>query len=334
MRILVFPALDSVRLSRLQAKAGLGKIINVQNEEEAHQEIPAADAFLGKITPALLKAATRLKWVQSMTVSLEHYLFPELIQHECVLTNMRGIFSDVVAEHTFALMLAWSRNLPTYCLQQARAHWEPAGGESARVDFRAGPGVTNAIDLRHQNLSGKTLGIFGLGGIGQAIAKRGLAFEMSCLAHDPFLKSEKVNNPDIRMTATLAELLQQADYLVLAAPHTPQTEGLFSRQVFQKMQRHAFLVNIGRGALLNLQDLVDSLEAGEIAGAGLDVFQTEPLPRDHALWQMSSKVLITPHVAGYGPPIASRHLAVLEENVENFVQGKPLINVADKSRWC
>jgi phosphoglycerate dehydrogenase-like enzyme len=108
---------------------------------------------------------------------------------------------------------------------------------------------------------------------------------------------------------------------------------MFRRPQFQQMRRRGYLINIGRGAIVDLADLAAALEANEIAGAALDVFETEPLPADSPLWKMGDRVIITPHVAGYSPRIAERHLGVLLDNIGRFVRGEPLMNVADKRRW-
>src|SRR5262249_11217697 len=126
--------------------------------------------------------------------------------------------------------------------------------------------------------------------------------------------------------------LQASDYVVIAAPQTPLTERMFRREQFRQMKRTGYLINIGRGAIVDLGDLTAALRAGELAGAGLDVFEQEPLPSDHPLWKLEN-VIITPHVAGYSPLIAERHLAVLLENIRHFVRGEPLTNVVNKSMW-
>jgi phosphoglycerate dehydrogenase-like enzyme len=130
----------------------------------------------------------------------------------------------------------------------------------------------------------------------------------------------------------LPQLLAESDFVVIAAPHTPETEKLFRRPLFQQMKRTAYLINIGRGVIVDLADLTAALQAGEIAGAALDVLETEPLPSDHPLWQMDN-VILTPHVAGYSPRLAERHLAVVLDNVGRFARGEPVRNVVDKKKW-
>jgi phosphoglycerate dehydrogenase-like enzyme len=285
-----------------------------------------ADAFFGKITPTLLAGAPRLRWVQAPTVSLEHYIFPELVAHPCVLTNMRGLFGDVIAEQVMGYLICFTRNLHRYIRQQAQGVWQPLGGESERTNFLHGPGTINAIDRAHADLGGQTLGIVGYGAIGRDIARLARAFGMEILAVDP-------RQPDAWPLERLPELLQQSDFVVIAAPHTPQTARLFDRALLRLLKPTAHLVNIGRGAIVVLDDLVAALEAGELAGAALDVFETEPLPPGHRLWQMGERVILTPHVAGYSVRIAPRHLAVVCENVRRFVRGEELLNIADKTAW-
>jgi phosphoglycerate dehydrogenase-like enzyme len=333
MKLVIHPPVEAARLERILDAAGPMQIVNAADEREALAHIPETDAFFGKITPPLLAAARRLRWVQSPTASLEHYLFPELVAHPCTLTNMRGLFSDVIADQVFGYILCFARNLHRYIIQQTRAHWAPIGGEDARVPFTTGPGVVNAIDRAHVHLADTTLGIVGLGSIGAEVARRGLAFSMRVLAVDPVRTETPAGVEALGPVEHLPELLAASDFVVIAAPHTPQTVKMFRQPQFQQMKRSAYLINIGRGAIVDLADLAAVLDAGEIAGAGLDVFETEPLPAEHPLWGMGDKVILTPHVAGYSPRIAERHLGVLLDNIRRFVRGEPLQNVVDKTRW-
>ncbi len=332
MKLIIYPSVEQARLDKIRQAAGSAQVVNAAGETQACAAVTDADGFIGRLTPPILAASTKLRWVQSPTASLEHYVFPELIAHPCQLTNMRGLYSDVIADQVFGYIICFARNLHLYIRQQTRSHWEPYGGESERPGFFAGPGVSSDIDRAHMHLADATLGVVGLGNIGSEIARRGLAFGMRVVAVDPLRTDapdgvEKLWTPD-----RLTDLLSQSDFVVIAAPHTPETEKLFRREQIRKMKRSAFLINIGRGAIVDLADLTAALEAREIAGAGLDVFEVEPLPAGHPLWGMEN-VIITPHIAGYSPRISERHLEVLLDNVSRFVSGKELRNVVDKARW-
>jgi phosphoglycerate dehydrogenase-like enzyme len=307
-------------------------VVNAASEDEALAAMPDADAFFGKATPALLAASRQLRWVQSPTASLEHYLFPELIAHPCVLTNMRGLFSDVIADQVMGYIICFARNLHRYIRNQLQARWDPVGGEAERVSFAAGPGVISAIDRAHMHLADAALGVVGLGGIGSEVARRALAFGMRVVAVDPVQSAAPEGVAEVWPPRRLPDLLVTSDFVVIAAPHTPKTAKLFRRPQFQQMKRTAFLINIGRGAIVDLTDLVAALRASEIAGAALDVYETEPLPAEHPLWRLEN-VILTPHIAGYSPRIAERHLAVLLENIRRFGNGQPLRNVVNKALW-
>lgn len=330
MKLVIHPPVDDVRLARIREAAGPMQVVNA----DAHvvsAEIAEADAFFGKISPPLLRAAKKLRWVQSPTASLEHYLFAELVEHPCVLSNMRGLFSDVIADHVMGFVICFARHLHVYIRNQAHGVWEAVGGEAGRSDFVSGPGVASSIDRSHRHLADCTLGVVGAGAIGSEIARRARAFGMSVLAVDPRTRSIP-SICEVWPTSRLNDLLRQSDFVVIAAPHTPETENLFRYPQFEAMQRGAYLINIGRGAIVELADLTKALRDGVIAGAALDVFEIEPLPADHPLWSMSN-VIITPHVAGTSPGIAERHTAVLLENIRLFVAGQPPATQVDKRLW-
>lgn len=332
MKLVIYPPVEPERLEKITAAGGPMTVVNAANDNEALREIADADAFFGKLSPPLLSAAQKLRWVQSPTASLEHYIFPELVKHDCVLTNMRGLFSDVIANQVFGYIICFARNMHIYIRRQKEARYEPVGGEQGRSSFAAGPGTLTPMYTAHKDLGGATLGIVGLGHIGAEIAMRGLAFGMRVIAVDPLRTEAPSGIDELWKPNRLKALLAQSDYVVIAAPHTPDTEKLFRRKQFQQMKPSAFLINIGRGVIVDLTDLTAALKAGEIAGAGLDVFETEPLPPDHPLWQMEN-VVITPHVAGYSPRIPERHLAVLLDNIGRFVNGQKLRNLVNKKMW-
>lgn len=330
--LVIHPPIDDVRLMQLRAVAGSLQIVNAATFDEALAAMPKADAFFGKLTPPLLAAARQLKWVQSPTASLEHYVFDALIEHPCTLTNMRGLFSDVIADQVLGYIICAARNLHLYIRRQTQRQWGPIGGEASRVSFAVGPGVVSPIDVAHRHLSDLTVGIVGLGAIGREIARRCAAFGMSIVAVDLRTDDKPSEVRDLWPIADLPRLLAASDFVVIAAPHTPETAQMFRAAQFAQMQRTAWLINIGRGAIVNLDDLVAALQAGTIGGAALDVYETEPLPAEHPLWGFENAIL-TPHVAGYSPRIAERHLQVLLENVRRFIHGEALMNVVDKRMW-
>ena len=330
-KLILHPAIDDVRLQAILALNCDVTVINCSTFEEALSEIEDADGFYGKMQPALLAAAKRLEWVQSPTASLEHYLFPELIQHPSTLTNMRGLFYDVIADQVFAYILMFARRMHVYMAQQFNNVWAPIGGETARADYAVGPGLETSMDRQHQQLCDSTLGILGLGSIGQEIANYGHKLGMHVLGVDPYVEQPK-NVDEFGDLEFLPQLLSRSDYVVIAAPHTPETEGFFNSERLHQMKNSGFLINIGRGVIVPLDDLVQALEAKDIAGAALDVFEIEPLPATHPLWGMPN-VIITPHIAACTPKVPERHLKVLLGNIKRFANDEPLLNVVNKTLW-
>ncbi|MBL8826717.1 MAG: D-2-hydroxyacid dehydrogenase [Planctomycetaceae bacterium] len=332
IKLVMHPPIDDARLSQVRAAAQNATVVNAATLDEALANMPDADAFFGKLTPPLLAAATRLKWVQSPTASLEHYVFDALVEHPCTLTNMRGLFSDVIADQVLGYIICAARNLHLYMRRQLERRWAPVGGEMSRVSYAVGPGVVSSIDIAHRHLSDLTVGIVGLGAIGREIARRAAAFGMPIVAVDLQTDDKPVEVRELWPIAELPRLLATSDFVVIAAPHTPETAQMFRAAQYAQMRQSAWLINIGRGAIVNLDDLVAALQSGTIAGAALDVYETEPLPAEHPLWGFEN-VILTPHVAGYSPRIAERHLGVLLENVRRFTSGEPLMNVVDKRAW-
>lgn len=332
MKLVIYPAVDGGRLEKIILAASPMEVVNAPDEAVATEAMADADAFFGKLTPRLLAAAGQLRWVQTATASLEHYMFPELVAHPLTLTNMRGLYSDVIADHVMGFVICFARNFHHYIRQQADARWAPVGGEQERSDFVSGPGTTSAIDRAHLHLADATLGVVGMGHIGAEIARRASAFSMRVIAVDPVRKDLPPGVSSLAPVAELPQLLAESDFVVIAAPHTPETAKMFRRPQLQQMKRSAYLINIGRGAIVDLADLTAAVTAGEIAGAGLDVFEVEPLPGDHPLWRMPN-VILTPHIAGTSPLIAERHLGVLLDNIRRFRAGLPLVNVVDKASW-
>ena len=331
MKLLIHPAVDDVRLSKIVQAAARMAVVNAADDAKVLHEIADADAMFGYLTPALLKAAKKLRWVQAPTASMEKFLFPELVAAPVVVTNMRGIFSAVIADHVFGFILCFAKNFHFYLRQQLQGVWHMLGRDADELPGYGGPGEVHPSDRAAITLADCTLGVVGLGGIGAEVARRGLAFGMRVLGVDPKLP-EAPPGVWLRRPEQLDEVLAESDFVVIASPHTPATYKLFNRARIRKMKRSAYLINVGRGVIVDLADLTAALQAGEIAGAGLDVFETEPLPAGHPLWKMDN-VIITPHSAAASPRVAERHLQTLLDNVRRFVKGEALRNVVDKKQW-
>jgi len=301
---------------RLAAAQPSVSVIVAENETEAAGAIAGADAAFGTVSSALLRTASRLRWIQApQAAPPAGWYYPELIAHPAVVTNFREIFNDHIGAHIMAFILAFARGLHQYLPQQLNREWRPA------------PHDTGVIHLPEA-----TVLIVGVGGIGAETARLAAAFGMHVLGVD----SRRVKAPpgvaELHQEDALDLLLSRADFVVLTVPHTPATEGFMNRARFKRMKRSAFFINIGRGMTTRLDDLVAALNAGEIAGAALDVFEQEPLPSDHPLWTTPG-VLITPHTAGFGPYLDERRYDILSDNCRRFLAGQPLRNVVDKSSW-
>ncbi len=293
------------------------EVIVAETREGAEQAIAVAEGAYGTIPPDLLRRAEKLRWLQApQAAPPAGYYYPELIAHPVTVTNLREIYNDHIAAHVMAFVLAFARGLHVYLPQQLRREWRPAPRESG--------------DVVH--LPEASMLIVGVGGIGSEVARLAAAFGMRVVGLDERREAPPPGVAELHRFAALDRELPQADFVVLTVPHTPETEGFMNRARFRRMKRSAFFINIGRGMTTRLDDLADAVEAGEIAGAGLDVFEIEPLPADHRLWTLPN-VLLTPHTAGHGPYLDERRFAVIGENCRRFAAGEPLRNVVDKARW-
>jgi D-2-hydroxyacid dehydrogenase (NADP+) len=292
--------------------------INTPDVPALAEQIVDADALCSmRITPDLFGAATKLKWIHSVAAGIGGLMIPEVLASDVVITNARGIFSTVMAEHTLGMMLAFSRRLlDSYRYQQHRQWARATLGE---------------LEPRMGEISGKTLSIIGYGSIGREIARRARGFGMRILAlkKDPSTGGEDADQ--VFTLGQLHELLKDSDFVVLALPHTPDTKQVLGEAEFKVMKSSVYVINIGRGRLIDEDALLRALRDGRIAGAGLDVFATEPLPADHPLWG-EPNVLITPHSAAIFPEFWPRSLALLAENIRRFRSGETMKNLVDKKR--
>ncbi len=316
--VMLPPQTDIVRgwAARLAAEVPEADIVVADDPAAAEAAIGTADGVFGTLTPALLAKATRLRWLQApQAAPPAGFYFPELVAHPLVATNFREIFNDHIGAHIMAFVLSFARGLHYYIPQQLRREWAKPAEDH---------GVVHLPDA--------TMLLVGLGGIGTEAARLASAFGMKVIATDARRAEKPAFVAEMHPPAALDSLLPRADFVVLTVPHTPATEGFMNRAKFQRMKKGAFFINIGRGMTTKLDDLVAALEAGEIAGAALDVYEQEPLPADHRLWTMPG-VLMTPHMAGYGPHLNERRYGIIRDNLRAMMAGGAMRNVVDKGNW-
>ena len=266
----------------------------------------SGDAWPGLIAPFMRTtvAAPNLQWLHSFSAGVDHPVFASFVRRGVALTNSPGASARPIAHSVIMLLLALSRDLPGWVRAQDGRRWEQ-----------------HFFD----DIDGTTLGVVGMGTIGQEIGRAAQALGIEVIG------CRRTPRPDDPWPtfASVREVAPRVDWLVLAAPHTPQTRHMIDASVLASMRPTARLINVGRGELVDDDALVHALRAGVIAGAALDVFATEPLPPEHPLWSMPN-VIVTPHSTGRSSGSDRRALAIFLDNLARFEAGKPLAHqVAD-----
>jgi phosphoglycerate dehydrogenase-like enzyme len=284
---------------------------------EALEAARDAEIYLGFGAPvSIVAAGDCLRWIHSGTAGVTAAITPALRESGVVFTNSAGVHAPAVAESALAMMLHFARGFDVAVRAQAAGEWRSAPFEAENSVAR--------------ELAGATLGIVGYGGIGRETARRAAALGMRVVAARR--RASKQDVDDIGTTVVVGRagferVLAEADYLLLSAPETPETRGLMNGPALERMKRGAVLVNVARGALVDEEALVRALRSN-LRGAALDVFATEPLPATSALWRMPN-VLITPHVSGFTARFWERESALILDNLERYLKGRPLRNVVD-----
>lgn len=290
--------------------------VHTATQPDIVAQIADADVYLGWLNRETFLAAKRLRWIQSPSSGINHYLdIPELAASDVLLTSASGTHAAALAESTLAMILAFTRQIKTFVQQQARHVWSK---EVSRPRMR--------------ELTGSVMGIVGFGAVGRALAQRAAAFEMQVLAVDV----APVNQPDCVRALwgieRLPDLLRRADYVVITVPYTPATDGMIGAAEIAQMKPGALLVGISRGRVIDEAALVEALREGPLAAAALDVFAQEPLPADSALWDIEN-LLVTPHAAGGTQFEREYILDIFRDNLERLLQGvAPLRNQVDRQR--
>jgi phosphoglycerate dehydrogenase-like enzyme/glyoxylase-like metal-dependent hydrolase (beta-lactamase superfamily II) len=321
---IVVEALMPAKLLELKRIAPDVLFVPVRDAAEAAKEAGDADAVLGFCTADIVKAGSRLRWIQIAHAGVEKDLNPELIKSNVVLTNTARIYGPNVADTALALLLSLTRGIAT------QVHKRP--GEPPATADPTAYWTWAKKNGTAQELHGKTMLIVGLGGIGTQVARRAEAFGMRVMAIDP---NEAIVRPSFVFSldrpARLMELLPKADVVVLSCPLTAETRGMIGKSQLGAMKKTALLINVARGGLINTEELTAALTSGAIAGAGIDVTDPEPLSDSHPLWKLPN-VVVTPHIGGQSPGARDRQWRLFRENVRRFVGGERLLCVVDKGK--
>jgi phosphoglycerate dehydrogenase-like enzyme len=276
----------------------------------AHAEVVLHCSGGRPLLEALWPRLPRVRWVHSRSAGIDHILFPALVASPVILTNARGVFSRALAEFVTGAVLFFAKDFRRLLRSQAAGRWEP---------YEPLP------------VAGRTLGIVGYGDIGRAVAghARGLGMTVVALRRRPGAGPDGVAD-EVVGPGALHQLMGRSEYVVVAAPLTPDTRGLVGRAALAAMKREGVLINVGRGPVIDEAALVDALEQGRLRGAALDVYEKEPLPAGHPLYRFDN-VLLSPHCADNTAGWREEAMGVFLENLERFRRAQPLRNHVDKT---
>ena len=320
------PPLDDIKkelLNRLKNDFPEIEFLVFEEESEVLENIHIIQAGYGWISPEAILNARELKWLANPDSGSfvnesgkDGWFYKELVEHPVVVTNPRGIYFDYIGNHVMAYLLSLSKRLPDFLEAQRKRSWNK-----------------NANRHKAIHLDEATVMIVGAGGIGQEVGRLCKAFNMKVIGVDPKFKNLKYFDKLITQKEIDKEI-PKVDILVSPVMHTPETHHMFNLELFNKMKNSSIFINVGRGKTTSLDDLVNALENNIISGAGLDVFEEEPLPSNHKLWTTPG-VIITPHVAllDAGDTITNRRYEIIKKNINLFNQGKELHNIVDKEKW-
>ncbi len=308
---MIVPNLGDKGLAKLQQAAPEVEFLVAKSKEDALTLAPQAHATYTFCTDEFIDAAPNLQWVQALSAGVERYPFEKIRSRGITLTNASGVYGSHLSDHLMAFILAFSRQLPFLYRAQLESRWEN------RANYPSG------------DLDGQALLVDGLGGTGQHLARRAVAFGMRVIAtrrHPERPKPDTVES--VHPHDQLHKLLPEADWIAVCTPLTEETRDRYHDREFELMKPTAYITNIARGAIINTNALMRALDANQIGGAGLDVTDPEPLPSDHPLWKYNN-VIITPHASGHSPYASDRILDFICENVRLFVRGEPLKNIVN-----
>ncbi len=259
----------------------------------------------------IIRRAPKLKWIQVMSAGVESFLDAEMKASPVIMTNVSGIHAPPISEFVLGLMLMFVKKAPLCFQAKQEKRWER---------------FTASL------LRSKTVGVVGLGSIGTQVARLARAFGMKVLSVDELRGIRPARYVDTMLpTDKLPQLLAESDFVVLCVPLTSKTRKMVGEKELRAMKPTAYLINIARGGLVDEEALIRALEEKRIAGAGLDVFATEPLPADSRLWELPN-VILSPHISGSHEDYDIRATNVFTENLKRYINGKKLLNIVNKKK--
>jgi phosphoglycerate dehydrogenase-like enzyme len=318
LNVLISFHLPKIYLERILSVSARIEVNQSRDQEELLKLVENADVLLaGRFSQRMFLAARKLKWIQTNYVGVESFLYPEVVESDVIITNAGGVNTIPVAEHAIGLIFCLSRKLNLFIRNQIEKKWKTSNAE---------------LLSQMKEVDGKTLGIVGVGRIGGEIVKKAKCLGMKTIAARKNTSAQKPDHVDKLVSSeNLDQLLAESDFVVLQLPTTAETKNMIGEKEFRSMKPTAFLINTGRGDVVQEDELIKALKEGWIAGAALDTFADEPLPENSPLWDMQN-VVITPHVAGLTPYYFDRLIEVFCENLKRFINKEQLVNVVDKRR--
>lgn len=303
MKILIHADEAPFYAAAVQQELGAGdELLAIADRQQAREQLPGCDVLVAsapRLDDDFLSAGTGLRWVHALTSGVDTLTGSRVLPPDAIITSSRGIHGPQMAETAMLLMLALARRFPAMLDNQARSRWER---------------------WPQPLLQGKHVVIVGVGSVARALAPRCKAMDMRVTGVASTAREEP-GFDDVRARSELRQVLGTADFVVVLLPLDEQSRGLFDAGLLAALPPHAILVNLSRGGIVDEKALLSSLESGRLAGAGLDVFETEPLPADHRLWH-TPNLIVTPHIGGFSNVYAEQALPPLVQNVRAMAAGR------------
>jgi phosphoglycerate dehydrogenase-like enzyme len=305
---------------RISARFPQMRVVHLPDSIGLECELADTDIFMGSVLgPRLLPQSPRLKWIHAVSAGVAQFMYPELRQRGVILTNATTVHCFPIAQHIVGMLVALARRFPDCLRYQQQAKW-------AQAELWNSP-------VKPRELRGQVLLFIGFGAIGSETARLVRPFEMRIWAvtHSGRARGGAERAERVLPSSQLHEALPSADFVVIAAPDTPQTRNMIGARELALMKRSAYLINVARGTLIDEPALAAALQANQIAGAALDVTAIEPLPADSPLWKLDN-AFITPHVSGGTENTWDREEELIAENLKRWFAGEELLNIVDLAR--